>query len=61
MTSKILEKVPHDILEKQICDELFERDYTTIAESIARYREENGLHKRRKNVFQNDIKLNKLY
>lgn len=57
VVSKILEKVPHDILEKQICDELFERDYTTIAESIARYREENGLHKRRKKRISKRYKI----
>ena len=35
---KILAKVPEDILNKQLCDELFERDYETIATVINEYR-----------------------
>ena len=35
---KILEKVPAEILQKQICQELFERDYTLIHETIEKYR-----------------------
>ena len=38
---KILEKVPEDKLWKQFCDELFERDYTTIAEDIREYRKKH--------------------
>ena len=36
---KIAELVPKEILQRQISDELFERDYTLIAEQIKRYRE----------------------
>lgn len=35
---KILEKVSKDILKEQISDELFERDYTVIAEKIQKFR-----------------------
>ena len=38
---KILAKVPEDILNKQLCDELFERDYETIAAVINEYRKAN--------------------
>ncbi len=38
---KILEMVPEEKLRKQICDELFERDYTTIAEEIRQYRKKH--------------------
>lgn len=39
---KILEKVPEELLNKQLCDELFERDYSTISELITEYRKANG-------------------
>lgn len=35
---KILEKIPEEVLQKQISDELFERDYTTIQETIRRFK-----------------------
>ena len=35
---KLIEKVPGDVLWKQACEELFERDYNTIAEEIETYR-----------------------
>ena len=35
---KLLEKVPSEILWKQAYEELFERDYNTIAEEIETYR-----------------------
>lgn len=35
---KILEKVPEETLHRQISDELFERDYTTIQQEIASYK-----------------------
>lgn len=38
---KIIAKVPEDILNKQLCDELFERDYETIATVINEYRKAN--------------------
>lgn len=37
---KIIEKVPQDILTKQISDELFERDYNKIEEIIYEYKVE---------------------
>lgn len=39
---KILEQVPAQVLNKQLCYELFERDYDTIAEVIKEYRKANG-------------------
>jgi len=36
---KIIEKVDHDLLNRQICDELFERDYNTIEDDIREYRQ----------------------
>lgn len=38
---KILEKVPKEVLQGQICEELFQRDYTTIEEVIKEYKENN--------------------
>lgn len=35
---KIIERVPEELLKKQISEELFERDYTTIAEEIQNYK-----------------------
>ncbi len=35
---KIIEKVPEDLLHKQISDELFERDYTTIQQQIDEFK-----------------------
>lgn len=45
---KILEKVEHTLLKKQICEELFERDYEKIAETINQYRKEHGHRAKRK-------------
>lgn len=45
---KILEKVPREILWKQVSEELFERDYTKIKEQIDEYRLANGQKRRRK-------------
>ena len=33
-----LEKVPEELLHKQISDELFERDYTTIQQQIDEFK-----------------------
>ena len=44
VTGKILEKVPADLLSKQISEELFERDYTTIGQEIEAYRKKKGNH-----------------
>lgn len=41
VAEKILQKIPEEILWKQVSEELFERDYNTIAETIAEYRIEN--------------------
>ncbi len=38
---KLLEKVPQEELKKAISEELFERDYTTIEETIEEYRKKN--------------------
>ena len=45
---KLLEKVPLEMLNRQICEELFERDYTQIAAVISEYREQNGREATRK-------------
>ena len=49
---KIIEMVPHDILQKQFLIELFERDYDTIAERINEYRLNNGKNARRKRKYR---------
>ncbi len=38
MIEKIILCVPQDILHEQISQELFERDYTLIAETIREYK-----------------------
>ena len=45
---KIIEKVPIEILQEQLSEELFQRDYNAIAETIQNFRMENGKKKRRK-------------
>lgn len=45
---KIVQKIPRELLRYQVTDELFERDYTTIAERINEYRIQNGQKKRKK-------------
>ena len=42
------ELIEEDALQAQICELLFERDYNTIFDEINRYRQEQGLHKRRR-------------
>lgn len=42
----ILERVPQEIWQKQMCEELLQRDYTTIHDTINAFRQENGLKKR---------------
>lgn len=39
---KILESIPLEVLNVQLCNELFERDYDTIGEVIKEYRKANG-------------------
>lgn len=38
---KIAHRVPEEIWKKQICEELFERDYNTIAETIRSFRKKH--------------------
>ncbi len=40
---KLLEKVPGEVLWKQAYEELFERDYNTIAETIEEYRKSKNV------------------
>ena len=44
----IVQNVPENELDLLISNELFERDYTTIAERINEYRKANGQKARRK-------------
>ena len=46
VTERILDTVPEDILTKQICEELFERDYTRIEETLNAFRKEKTTRKR---------------
>lgn len=48
VADKIVETVPHDLLAIQVSEELFERDYTKIWETIQAYRKENGQKPRRR-------------
>ena len=41
-------KIEEYVLQSEICELLFERDYNTIFDEINRYREANGAHKRRR-------------
>ncbi len=45
---KILERIPEETLAPQVSEELFERDYSTILETINAYRQQHGQKKRRK-------------
>lgn len=45
---KLIEKIPCDELGRLISDELFERDYTAIAQTINEYRIEHGHKPKRK-------------
>ena len=48
VADKIVETVPHDLLAIKVSEELFERDYTKIWETIQAYRKENGQKPRRR-------------
>ncbi len=48
VVGKILERVPPERLQPQICEELFERDYENIHETINAYRTEHGKKPRRR-------------
>ncbi len=39
--TKLMEKVPWDLLHRQISEELFQRDYNTISEAIKEWRSSN--------------------
>lgn len=41
-------KIDPDAVQSEICELLFERDYNTIFEEINRFRQAEGLHKRRR-------------
>lgn len=45
---KILQKIDAEVLQTQMCDALFERDYTAIWDEINAFRVENGQKKRRR-------------
>lgn len=45
---KVIDTISEEILQEQLCQELFERDYTTIEDEIAQYRMEHNRPKRRK-------------
>ncbi|WP_373143506.1 hypothetical protein [Coprococcus comes] len=45
---KLVEKLPEMILNEQISQELFEQDYTQIAEEIRNYQRENSRVRRRR-------------
>lgn len=45
---KMMEKIPADVLKRQVCQELLERDYTIIADTINAYRAEQNRPKKRK-------------
>ena len=45
---RLLEKVAAEVLQRQLCEELFERDYTAIAEQIKEFRSVNEKPVRKK-------------
>ena len=45
---KLLQKVPPDLLQAQLCEELFERAYTIIGEKIQEFRRQGGKRIRKK-------------
>lgn len=45
---KIMDTVPEEALKKQMCEELFERDYTTISDKIKEYKVEHNLKLKKK-------------
>lgn len=42
---RIVESVPEELLQKQVSEELFERDYTTIEDTIQEFRESRSVRK----------------
>lgn len=53
----LLERVEPDVLWPQFYNELFERDYTTIAETINEYRQATGQKKRKRKRFKRMRKI----
>lgn len=45
---KLIEVVPEPVLKRQLCDELFERDYTTIAKKIEDFKTARGKKEQKK-------------
>ena len=45
---KLVEKLPEMILNEKISQELFEQDYTQIAEELRNYKKENSRGRRRR-------------
>ncbi len=45
LIKKIIDTVPQDELKRQVCDELMQRDYTTIAAVLEEYRNSHGKKK----------------
>lgn len=48
VSEKILLTVPEETLQLQFCEELFERDYSQIAQTIQEYRQQNGMKPKRR-------------
>ena len=48
VADKIVETVPPELLSQQLSEELFQRDYTKIWETIQTYRKDNGQKPRRR-------------
>ena len=48
VADKIVETVPPELLSQQLSEELFQRDYTRIWETIQTYRKDNGQKPRRR-------------
>ena len=53
VADKIVETVPKETLAVQLSEELFERDYTKIWETIQNFREEDGKQKNRRKAGRN--------
>ena len=48
VANKIVETVPYETLSPQISEELFQRDYTKIEETLNEFRKERTVKKRRR-------------
>lgn len=48
VAERILLTVPEETLQLQFCQELFERDYSQIAQTIQEYRQQNGMKPKRR-------------